>query len=200
MKKQTILVLIALLMGGYAQAQGGNALWGVKLGLNYSGNGSFVNSVSEFELESEDGDRSVGFHAGVFGKLGDKIFVRPELVFTRTGSDYSEGDLKINKLDLPVLAGFKVIGPLNVFAGPSFQYLISGKLGDVELDNLESDITVGLNLGVSVDISNIGLEVRYERGFSENEANFINSNIVTLADDTVDTRPDQLILSLSIKL
>ena len=42
--------------------------------------------------------------------------------------------------------------------------------------------------------------MRYERGLSNNEINFINANITTLNGDRVDTRPDQVILSLSLKL
>jgi len=186
---------LSMVTGAYAQA--GNSMWGVKLGLNYNGNGDYIDSATD---AIDNPDRNVGYHLGVFGKLGDKIFVRPELVYTRTKSEYEQADLKISKLDLPVLLGLEVIGPLNVFAGPSFQYLLSTKLDDTKLENLESDITVGLNLGASVDIGNLGLEIRYERGFTQNEAEFIDSNIVELDGDRVDTRPDQLILSLSVKL
>ncbi len=197
MKKQLLLALSAFMLCGAAFAQSGNSIWGVKLGLNYNGNGEYFRSA---EAAIDNPDRNVGYHLGVFGKLGDKIFLRPELVYTRTSSEYVDGDLKISKLDAPVLLGLEVIGPLNVFAGPSFQYVLSTKLDDTKLENLENDITVGLNLGVSVDLGNLGLEVRYERGFTENEAEFINNNITTLNGDTVDTRPDQLILSLSVKL
>lgn len=197
MKKRLIWMLLALSMVTGAYAQAGNSMWGVKLGLNYNGNGDYIDSATD---AIDNPDRNVGYHLGVFGKLGDKIFVRPELVYTRTKSEYEQADLKISKLDLPVLLGLEVIGPLNVFAGPSFQYLLSTKLDDTKLENLESDITVGLNLGASVDIGNLGLEIRYERGFTQNEAEFIDSNIVELDGDRVDTRPDQLILSLSVKL
>jgi hypothetical protein len=41
-------------------------------------------------------------------------------------------------------------------------------------------------------------DFRYERGFSDNEATFINTNITNVEADRIDTRPDQLILSLSV--
>jgi len=169
-----------VLSGLFLTAQSGSG-FGIKGGLNYNGNGDF-------------------FDSAVFGKLGNKIFLRPELVYTSTKSNYDEGDLKLNKLDAPVLVGVKVIGPLNVFAGPAFQYILNSKFDGVTIDNIENDFTVGLHIGAGVNLGKLGLDIRYERGFSENEVDFINSNITTLTGDRVDTRPDQVILSLSLKI
>jgi len=194
--KKTILLAVMVLFGltTYAQSDSG---FGIKGGLNYNGNGDFFDSA---ENASRSPDKNVGYHIGVFGKLGGNIYVRPELVYTSTKSDYNEGDLKLNKLDLPVLVGVKVIGPLNVFAGPAFQYILNTKFDGVTIDDIENDFSVGLHIGAGVNLGKLGVDIRYERGFSENEVNFINSNITTLNGDRVDTRPDQLILSLSLKI
>ena len=195
MLKQSFLLLAFSLVSSLAIAQAGSG-WGIKGGLNYNGNGDFFSDAS---AAAEDPDRAVGYHLGIYGKLGNRIYVRPELVYTRVSSNYNEGDLKISKLDIPVLLGAKVIGPLHVFAGPSFQYIISGEIRDVSVSDVESDFTVGANLGVGVNLGRLGLEVRYERGFTENEVNFINSNILDTSG-RVDTRPDQVIFSLSYRL
>lgn len=194
--KKTVLITVLLLSGFLAVAQSGSG-FGFKGGINYAGNGDFFNSA---ENAIQSPDRNVGYHVGVFGKLGNKFFVRPELVYTSTTSGYNEGDLKLNKLDVPVLLGIKVIGPLNIFAGPAFEYILNSKFDGVTLDAIESDFTVGLNIGAGVNLGKLGIDIRYERGFNENELNFINSNILTLDGDRVDTRPDQIILSLSLKL
>ncbi|WP_343488389.1 porin family protein [Allomuricauda sp. d1] len=194
--KRTLLVLAAILVSATAFAQAGSG-FGVKAGLNYAGNGDYFDSTRD---AFENPDRNAGFHIGVYGKLGNRLYLRPELVYTNTTSDYNEGDLKISKLDLPVLVGTKVIGPLHVFAGPSFQYILNTKFDGVKFDDIENDFTVGVNLGAGVNLGKFGIDLRYERGFSENEVNFINSNITTLNGDRVDTRPDQLILSFSLKL
>ncbi|MFD0798505.1 porin family protein [Maribacter chungangensis] len=195
MKKLVVITVVAL-SGFFGLAQTGSG-FGIKGGINYAGNGDFFNSA---ENAVTSPDRNVGYHVGVFGKLGNKLYLRPELVYTSTTSGYNEGDLKVNKLDVPVLVGLKVIGPLNIFAGPAFQYILNNKFDGVTIDNVEKDFTVGLNIGAGVSFGKFGLDVRYERGFSENELNFINSNILTLNGDRVDTRPDQIILSLSLKL
>lgn len=194
--KKAILITLFLFTGLGAWAQTGSG-FGLKGGLNYSGNGDFFDTA---ENAVRSPDRNVGYHIGVFGKLGNKIYLRPELVYTSTTSDYREGGLKINKLDVPVLLGLKIIGPLNVFAGPSFQYILNTKFDGVTFDDIENDFTVGLNLGAGVNLGKFGIDVRYERGLNENEINFINTNITNLNGDRVDTRPDQIILSLSLKI
>lgn len=187
--------MVVALFSATAFAQSGSG-FGIKAGLNYNGNGDYFNSA---ETAFENPDKNAGFHIGVYGKLGNRIYVRPELVYTSTTSGYDEGDLKLKKLDVPVLLGAKVIGPLHVFAGPSFQYIINSKFDDITIDNIENDFSVGLNIGAGVNLGKFGIDLRYERGFSENEINFINSNF-TNVNDRVDTRPDQLILSFSLKI
>jgi len=194
MKKTLAIVAIAL-CGTFAVAQSGSS-FGLKAGLNYNGNGDYFDSV---ENASESPDRNAGFHIGVYGKLGNRLYVRPELVYTSTTSGYDEGDLKIQKLDVPVLVGTKIVGPLHAFIGPSFQYILNSKFDDVTIDDIDNDFTVGFNLGAGVNLGKFGVDLRYERGFTENEISFINSNIINV-NDRVDTRPDQLILSFSLNL
>ncbi len=194
--KKIVLLTVALLCGFLATAQKESG-FGLKGGINYAGNGDFFDSA---ENAIQSPDRNVGYHLGLYGKLGGKLYLRPELVYTSTTSGYDEGDLKLNKLDVPVLVGLNVIGPLNVFAGPAFQYILNSKFDGVTIDNIENDLTVGLNIGAGISFGKFGLDVRYERGFSENELDFIDTNIGNLNGDRVDTRPDQIILSLSLKL
>lgn len=194
--KKTIFIAALALIGWSANAQSGSG-FGIKGGLNYAGNGDFFDSA---ENAYRSPDKNVGYHIGVFGKIGNNIYLKPELVYTAIKSGYNEGDLKLSKLDLPVLLGIKVIGPLNVFAGPSFQYILNTKFDGITIDDIDNDFTVGLNIGAGVNLGKLGIDLRYERGFSENEISFINSNITTLNGDRVDTRPDQIIVSLSIRL
>lgn len=194
--KKTLLTLALALLGTGLYAQTGPA-FGIKAGLNYNANGDYFESA---EAAAQDPGRNVGYHLGVFGKLGNRIYLRPELVYTRTKSDYDDGDFKMSKLDLPVLVGIKVIGPLHVFAGPAFQYILDTEFDGISIDDIDSDFTVGLNIGAGVNLGRFGVDLRYERGFSDNEATFINTNITNVPDSRIDTRPDQLILSLSLAL
>jgi len=202
--KKTLLVAVLALMGSAAMAQSGSG-FGIKAGLNYNKNGDLIGSVGDSGQDIVEGaEGKTGYHVGFWGKLDfPKIYLRPELVYTKTKSSYDvDGDSQdydISKLDLPVLLGIKIVGPLHVFAGPAFQYTLKNDLESVEIEDVESDFTVGLNAGVGVNIGRLGLDVRYERGFSENEANFIGNNITDVSG-RVDSRPSQVIFSLSLKL
>jgi hypothetical protein len=195
--KHLLLCAACLFLGTAAFAQKDSG-FGIKAGLNYNANGDYFESVGD---AARDPDRNVGFHIGLFGKLEiSRLYVRPELVYTKTKSDYNGGDFNMSKLDVPVLLGAKVIGPLHVFAGPSFQYILNTEFDGIDIDDVENDFTVGVNIGAGVNLGKLGVDVRYERGFSSNEAEFINTNITSVGPSRIDTRPDQLIVSLSLKL
>lgn len=89
---------------------------------------------------------------------------------------------------------------MHVFAGPSLQYIIDSDFENATINSIQDDFSVGLNFGIGVSFNKIGIDLRYERGFSDNEATLINNNISLVNNDRLDTRPDQLILSLSVML
>ncbi len=196
MKHLFFTALIAVGLSTVSFAQDGSG-FGIKGGLNYGGNGDYFESISN---NFQNPDQNVGFHLGIFGKIGNKVYLRPELVYTKVSSDYDSGDFDMQKLDLPVLVGVKVLGPISVFAGPSFQYVLDtdASFANVTLDEIENDFSVGFNFGIGFSLNKLGIDLRYERGFNNNEALFINNNIVST--NRLDTRPEQLILSLSFKI
>ncbi|WP_081820660.1 outer membrane beta-barrel protein [Sediminibacter sp. Hel_I_10] len=177
-------------------AQEGSA-FGIKGGLNYGANGDYFESIGS---NAKHPDRNIGYHLGVFGKIGDRFYFRPELVYTSMKSDYDSDVFTTQKLDAPLLVGVKVIGPLSVFGGPSLQYILNNEFDGIDIDNVENDFSVGLNFGIGLSLGKLGLDLRYERGYSENEATFIGNNLGEDVSSRVDTRPDQLILSLSLAL
>jgi hypothetical protein len=204
MRKSLLMAVFALIgITAFAQKDSG---FGINAGLNYNQNGDL--SFKQVQSSSEDliagSDGKVGYHVGFYGKLDmPKIYIKPELIYTKTKSSYDVGggtnDYDVSKLDLPVLLGYKIIGPLHIFAGPAFQYTLDNDLEDVELDDVKNDFTIGAHFGVGVNLGNIGLDVRYERGFSENEAEIIGANIADISG-RVDSRPSQIIFGLSLKL
>jgi hypothetical protein len=197
MKKLIISTALFAVIGLTTYAQNGTG-FGIKGGLNYNANGDYFDSSNQI---TKHPDRNIGYHLGFFGKFGDKIYFRPELVYTSTKSDYNSDTFKMNKLDAPMLIGLRFFHLFNVFGGPSFQYILNTDFNDINIDNIENDFTVGLNFGIGVEINKVGIDLRYERGFNSNEATFIDNNLGgTVSSSRLDTRPDQLILSLSVKL
>ncbi|MCF6182913.1 outer membrane beta-barrel protein [Lutibacter sp.] len=200
MKKRIVLFSIVFLVTFFiSNAQSG---FGIKAGLGYNSNGEFSEIISDTQtIINNKGAGKSSFNIGFYGKLDlGMIYIRPELVYTKTTSEYQlnsqSTDYKLSKLDLPVLVGFKVIGPLNVFAGPAFQYVLDNNFKGLKYESIKNNFTVGLNIGASIELGKLGLDVRYERGLSKNEANWTNAgNIFTL-----DSRPDQIIFNLSYRL
>lgn len=195
--KKTLLFTAIVLFGLSLTAQSDSG-FGIKGGLNYNANGDYFESVGD---AARNPDRNIGYHLGIFGKVGlSRIYFRPELVYTKTKSDYNGSDFDMSKLDAPLLLGVKVVGPLHLFAGPSLQYILNTEFDGITIDDIDNEFTVGLNIGAGVNLGKLGIDVRYERGFSDNEATFINTNITNVGPSRIDTRPDQLIVSLSLKI
>ncbi|NOR29127.1 MAG: outer membrane beta-barrel protein [Lutibacter sp.] len=178
-----------------ANAQSG---FGIKGGLSYNSNGE-LNQVSD--IYKNDGKGKSGFNIGLYGKLDlGPIYLRPELVYTKTTSEYvlnSENvNYKISKIDVPVLVGFKLFGPIDIFAGPAFQYYLDNDLKGLNFESIDNEFSLGMNIGASIELGRIGVDVRYERGLSKNESNWTNASETF----TLDSRPEQLIFSVSYRL
>lgn len=194
MKKISFFGLLFAFSALSLNAQKGSS-FGINAGLNFNSNGEIRNELSDLSLSSAT---QGGFHIGVYGKLGNKIFLRPELLYTQTQSNYDDAvDLKISKLDVPVLAGIKLFG-LNFFAGPSIQILLNSDIEGQNLFDEAEAFTVGTQLGVGINLGEkLGLDLRYERGMNANEVNLLSG---IASADRLDLRQKQLILNLSLKL
>jgi len=194
MKKLILLVLLTTTCT-FTFAQIGPA-WGIKAGLNYNANGDYFESIEATALNP---DRNIGYHFGFFGRIGQDLYFRPEIVYTRTKSDYDSEAFKMQKIDAPLLIGKKIIGPLSVFGGPAIQYILDSEYENISINEIDNDFTVGLNFGAALNFSSFSIDLRYERGLSDNEATFaVNNNL--LDPSRLDTRPDQFIVSLSFVL
>ncbi|MFC4632963.1 outer membrane beta-barrel protein [Dokdonia ponticola] len=201
MKKLMILILLVSSVSVFGQS----AQFGIKGGLNFGSTGEF-SDLTDNASTTIDGDNKVGFHVGVYSKfkfLG--IFVQPEILYTRLNTEYSEGgataDYNFSKIDIPLLVGIDVVGPLNLKAGPSFQLALNNDLEgagiDIGIQDPENSFTIGYQIGAGLQLGRLGVDLRYEGAFSENNA-FSEAN-----EDfgfVVDSRPSQWILSLSYQL
>ncbi len=202
MKKYLMLLMFCITSA--AMAQNG---FGVKGGLNYADNGemTYTDVTGAGQDILEGGESKMGYHFGVFYQanlLG--FFLRPELVYTTTKSTYQfnqqESDYDVSKIDLPILVGTKVFGPVKLFAGPSLQYIVKNDFEGFELGDVAEEFTIGAQLGAGIQLGKLGLDVRYERALKENEAEFLSLSGSNAGPKRVDTRPSQIIFGLSLDL
>jgi len=192
MKRAFLGILFLAVSFAHAQSDPG---FGIKAGLNYGGTGDISDSA---ENAYQDPSSDIGYHVGVFGRTGEKLFLRPELVYTKLTTDYGAFDYNLDKIDLPLLLGVDILGPLNIKAGPSFQYITNNEIenGSFKISDVENDLTVGYQLGAGLNLGNLGIDVRYEGAFTDNTAfrEEASNNF------GIDSRPSQWILSLSLAL
>lgn len=218
MKKTLILMIIlSFVFIGTLPAQGLG--YGVKGGLNMA---KFTGDDADFDGEADPGSifgpTVGGFVTMPVGPLG----VRVEVLYTAKGSNYdlsySESEdglnvsldgttkMKMNWLDIPVLAVYNVMDNLSVFAGPFLELYLSGTVesdftvsfsyeGDTfsesekDTEDIESeDINspgFGLIFGGTYMITdNIGVEARYAMGLTsmDEDESLKNSGLQVLVN------------------
>jgi hypothetical protein len=185
MKKSIVVVVVALFsITSIANAQ--FLSFGLKGGLTSSNvkfdKTTFTSNANQFI--AEQGNSKFGFQLGFFGRVKVlNFFIQPELLFSHSQSEvkltdvtankvYSEAQ-KFNKVDIPVIVGFK-FGPAHLGLGPVASFSLSEKDGlRDKLASLTSETTTnnfknatfGYQVGAGLDIlKKITLDVRYEGG------------------------------------
>jgi len=148
------------------------------------------------------GGSTVGFHAGLFARVNlGGLYIQPEALFTQSGGEirldgFSEDirEIEFNKLDIPVMVGFKFARFMRVQAGPTLSILL-----DAEVDGLDQSIksgyedsTIGYQAGVGVDLWNLIIDLKYEGNLSK-----FGNEIVGFETDQ---RNNQWIVSVGFKL
>ena len=176
MKKSILIIVLAFIASvGFAQLS-----FGPKLGVNIS------KLSTDFDIPSTEilDATKAGVQLGAYVRVGTKVYVQPELLFSIRGGqtgylDEAEklikGDYKMSAIDIPVLVGVKAINlPLvkvRAYAGPVASFVISKNfsINDVEqsIDDLNpKDAVWSATIGAGVDVLMLTLDVRYELGLN----------------------------------
>jgi len=152
-------------------------------------------------------DAQMGYHLGVFARFGGiGFFVQPEVLFTQTSGQFVEisslssippinYEAKFNRLDVPVMAGFRLLKIIRVMAGPIASFNIDSSLQEAgkTVQNIDfKNATLGYQTGVGVDLGNLSIEGKYEGGLSK-----FTENVGTY---NADNRINQWVLSVGFKL
>jgi hypothetical protein len=195
-------ILIMCFVFGFSQIANTQVAFGVKGGVNYNSN-----SIKEVQSDVFSGAKSkMGYHAGVWLRLKVPVlglYVRPELVYTNLENEVfykftqKTTSYSFQKIDIPVLIGKKIFGIGNVYVGPSFQYILASDFEINDISSLDSKgFTMGLQFGGGVEFGNLGIDLRWERAFSDIESTFLSGAV----EREFDTRINQIIIGLSYKL
>ncbi|WP_308502355.1 porin family protein [uncultured Alistipes sp.] len=170
MKKLSKLLLILLLTAsaGSAAAQRPRTMveWGVMGGIN----------VPDYttNMDATDIRNKLGWQAGIVTAVKFGAFaVEPQILYVRQGlrirpEGGPELNLKSNSIDVPVLASFRLLSPLRIYAGPVFTVLnnCKQKSGNDLLDfgRIRPSVSYTVGAGV-VLLRHLLIDLRYNGQF-----------------------------------
>jgi hypothetical protein len=117
----------------------------------------------------------VGAEAGLGVRIGDRFWVQPGVYYQRTSQEYSptnlpQGEVTLDRsqLHVPIAFGFSLIqfDPLDIhlYAGPSGTILLShNSIAGISKEDFK-DASLGINVGVGVDVWILSLDVYADFG------------------------------------
>jgi len=159
--KKFLILLIAISFSSTASAQGLD--FGIKAGVNFA-------SISD----ATGLDNRTGFVGGIFigGKLGEKLGVQADLLYSQQGAEFNAGNFDLNYINVPIVLKYFLTDKLHIHAGPQFGVLIDENaqtvLGTV-IDKIGTkDTDVSGVVGVGLDLP-FGLRAdgRYNFGLTD---------------------------------
>ena len=209
-----IFILFFLITSSSLVAQGN---LGINFGLNDDNFGSIENIKTKIDDYDLDLKNSTGFQLGLFTEI-DLItfYIRPEinLIFSKSKNgtaftslnnntnilsesiNIAEHTYKSTDIQVPIIFGYKVLGPISIFAGPTFKYNLSNS-SNFDLEEIEDKYNLSLLLGTRVKVKSFSVGLRYERGLNNNELLIINANGIDIDNANIDTTTNKLSLNIS---
>ena len=168
--------------------------FGIKAGFNSSMFLVSNFKIKDVTIDELQNNFQIGYFGSFFMRFNlKKHFLQPEIsynvgrceiTFDKLGSqhpdiepDYASIESTIHSLDIPLLYGFNVVkeGPygMSIFVGPKLRY-IWGQKNTITFDNFDQKgikeelhpLNINAVVGVSVNISQIFFDFRYEQGLS----------------------------------
>ncbi len=203
--KKTLLLIGIFLVTLTTYSQNNQIEFGIKAGLNYA---SFIDNNDD-DI-SADYKAKIGFHLGgfvIFG-ISKKISIRPELLYSQQGSDFSingseltffnpndpvfiasvDGKIKESLLLIPIMTVYHFNEKISLALGPQFGYSLNREIEfennsfGIELIRNDDDekFEFGIGLGLGYSFSNdFGISLRYNYGIIERQN--LNTSVVQLA-------------------
>lgn len=167
--KKVFLLAVALLAFCAAKAQPavGDFTWGAKVGFN-------ATNISNFDAKNK-----MSIHVGAFAekRYSDLLGASAELIYSRQGARDKDGDwkykLRVNYLNIPILAKFFVWEGLSVDVGPQFGFALNAKQKAKGNGNTAKvkikDFNVfdfSIPIGVTYRVEDIFVSARYNIGLT----------------------------------
>jgi hypothetical protein len=192
MKKKLLILFFFLLALSRENNSFAQFSIGIKGGVNFSQLKTDFKTQSFGDNLQQSLDTKTGYVGGVYVRIGSKLFIQPEFIFSAKGgsvnilkggstSSSQTVSIEYTNFDIPVLIGFK-IGPLRLNAGPMASFKISDKGLDEALKAYSSNVSdsfknasYGYQAGGGLDLGALSVDLRYEGSLSEVSGNTFNN-------------------------
>jgi len=160
--KKLLFVLLIVSICNMAVSQ--EISFGVKGGVNFA---SLTGDTSGLESRT-------AFHFGIVSEftISEKFSIQPELLYSAQGTKADDEELKLNYLNIPVLAKYYLAEGLSLEAGPQIGLLLSAKTefdgaDEEDIEDLFRDIDFGVNFGLGYKLDNgLNFSARYYLGIA----------------------------------
>lgn len=175
MKKSGLAFIAAMLFTFSTNAQNNTDLiqFGLKAGVNFA-------SLSGDDFENAES--RTGFHAGGLVEIPftDRFSVQPEIMYSQQGAKgdnfFGEGTLKLDYIQIPVLAKIYLADGFNLQIGPQVGFRMSENFeldsgdsevdGDLEIEDNDIDFSLAGGLGYKFD-NGFFIQARYNYALTE---------------------------------
>ena len=154
-------VMLLLIKGAFAQ----HVEYGIKGGVNFA---NLANDAAD-----DNADTKTGFHLGGLAHihLTRSFAIQPEIMYSTQGAEYGNDKLKLNYINIPVLAQYMFGNGFRLQTGPQLGILTTSewKSGNTEtdVDNF-SNTDFSWSFGASyVGRKGVGIDARYNLGLTD---------------------------------
>ena len=173
--------------------------YGLKGGLNFGSSGDIVVVTDQLQKEG-DLTSKTGYHLGAYSEVYFLMFyLRPEFQYTKLSSQFEDDLIDNERIELPLSIGYSILGPISLFLGPIVYYNLSQKANELKLEKIQNTTSLGLHIGARLKLGALGVDVRYEKGFSTTETKLLSLAGIPVSGQIV-SQKDQFTLGVSFKI
>lgn len=211
MNKKVYLLILVLFCFTLTHAQ--EFSFGIKGGANYVMGGQITGNSSNglYFDGTVDADSKIGFHGGAFFEIRfGKFLLRPEFIYSAMETEFAfptaPSIYAVDKISVPLLLGYNVWGPVDIYAGPAYQNILDSSLEGTEPPNqviVAQNTPLAAQAGIKAGFGRFEVDLRYDRSLSTKEEmslDIVNSDYGINRATFNDTRLNQILLSLSFKI
>lgn len=219
MQIKPLFIVILLITFSFVNAQ--EYTFGLKGGINFNNIGELYHNGNNSGLginvtPNDDtvysAEKEMGFQFGAFAMIAfNKFFIRPEVNFVSSKNNYplafETAYWTSTKIDVPLLLGYKIYGPVALYAGPSFANISDMKLDAVEQGSnypyVYKKSSTSINAGILAEYGRIGIDLRYQYGITKVEELRVDINrgiYGTNIAELLEYNPSQIQLSIHINI